>query len=158
ISHHLNIQQNVTKLTKMSERFPFSFLCYTYLNVASEPIHRGVPMFEHRRQPLLTPREFLIRQLMYLLVALGIIGGSLVLGMVGYHYFENLAWIDALLNAAMLLGGMGPVNELHTSAGKLFASFYALYSGIVFLVSVGVILAPLYHRFLHHFHLEMEDA
>lgn len=115
-------------------------------------------MFEHRRQPLLTRREFLIRQLIYLLVALGIIAGSLVLGMLGYHYFEHLAWIDALVNAAMLLGGMGPVNELHTTAGKLFASFYALYSGIVFLVSVGVILAPLYHRFLHRFHLEIGDA
>jgi hypothetical protein len=115
-------------------------------------------MFEHRLQPLLTPREFIIRQLEYLLVALGIIGGSLVLGILGYHIFEGLPWIDALVNAAMLLGGMGPVNELHTTAGKLFASFYALYSGIIFLVSVGVILAPLYHRFLHRFHLEIEDA
>jgi hypothetical protein len=115
-------------------------------------------MFEHRRQPLLTPHEFLIRQLIYLLIALAIIAGSLVLGMFGYHYFEHLAWIDALVNAAMLLGGMGPVNELHTTAGKLFASFYALYSGIIFLVSVGVILAPLYHRFLHRFHLEIEEA
>ena len=115
-------------------------------------------MFEHRRQPLLSPHEFLVRQLIYLLVALVIIAGSLVLGMLGYHFFEHLAWIDALVNAAMLLGGMGPVNELHTTAGKLFASFYALYSGIVFLVSVGVILAPLYHRFLHRFHLEIEDS
>jgi len=115
-------------------------------------------MFEHRRQPLLAPREFLIRQLMFLLVAIVIIFGSLVLGMLGYHFLEKLAWIDALVNAAMLLGGMGPVNELHTNAGKLFASFYALYSGIVFLVTVGVILAPLYHRFLHRFHLEMGDS
>ena len=115
-------------------------------------------MFEHRRQPLLTPREFIIRQLFFLLAALALITGSLVLGILGYHFFEGLAWIDSLVNAAMLLGGMGPVNELHTTAGKLFASFYALYSGIVFLVSVGVILAPLYHRFLHRFHLEIEDA
>src|SRR5512143_3315875 len=111
-------------------------------------------MFEYRRQPLLSSREFLIRQLIFLLVAIIIIIGSLILGMVGYHFLEKMAWIDALVNAAMILGGMGPVNELHTDAGKLFASFYALYSGIVFLVSVGVILAPLYHRFLHHFHLE----
>lgn len=115
-------------------------------------------MFEHRKQPLLTPGEFLIRQLIYLLVAFGIIAGSLAMGILGYHFFENLPWIDSLVNAAMLLGGMGPVNELHTNAGKLFASFYALYSGIVFLVSVGVILAPLYHRFLHRFHLEAEDS
>jgi hypothetical protein len=115
-------------------------------------------MFEHHKQPLLTPREFLIRQLIYMLVAFIIIIGSLVLGVLGYHYFEGLAWVDALVNASMLLGGMGPVNELHTVAGKLFASFYALYSGIIFLVSVGVIMAPLYHRFLHRFHLEMEDS
>jgi hypothetical protein len=113
-------------------------------------------MFEHHKQPLLTPLDFIKRQLVFLLAALGIIAGSLVLGILGYHYFEHLPWIDALVNAAMLLGGMGPVNELHTNAGKLFASFYALYSGIVFLVSVGVILAPLYHRFLHRFHLEIE--
>lgn len=115
-------------------------------------------MFEHRQQPLLTAREFLRRQLFFLLVALGIIAGSLILGILGYHFFEGLTWIDSLVNAAMLLGGMGPVNELHTTAGKLFASFYALYSGIIFLVSVGVILAPLYHRFLHRFHLELDDA
>jgi hypothetical protein len=115
-------------------------------------------MFEHHKQPLLSPREFLIRQLIYLLVAFLIIAGSLVMGILGYHFFEKLPWIDALVNAAMLLGGMGPVNELHTNAGKLFASFYALYSGIVFLVSVGVILAPLYHRFLHRFHIQAEEA
>jgi hypothetical protein len=117
-------------------------------------VHR---MFEHHKQPLLSPREFAIRQLIYVLVAFAIIGGSLLLGMLGYHFLESLPWIDALVNAAMLLGGMGPVNVLHTDAGKLFASFYALYSGIVFLVSVGVILAPLYHRFLHRFHLEMDN-
>ncbi|MFZ2098856.1 MAG: hypothetical protein WAV05_19650 [Anaerolineales bacterium] len=115
-------------------------------------------MFEHRQQPLLSPRQFLIRQLIYLLVAISIIGGSLLIGMFGYHFLEHLAWIDALVNAAMILGGMGPVNELHTNAGKLFASFYALYSGIIFLISVGVIMAPLYHRFLHRFHLETEDS
>jgi hypothetical protein len=115
-------------------------------------------MFEHRKQALLSPREFLIRQLIYFIVALGIIAGSLVMGVLGYHFLEKLSWIDSLVNAAMLLGGMGPVNELHTVAGKLFASFYALYSGIIFLVVVGVIFAPLYHRFLHRFHLEMEDS
>ena len=66
--------------------------------------------------------------------------------------------MDALVNASMLLGGMGPVNELHTVTGKLFASFYALYSGIIFLVTVGIIMAPLYHRFLHRFHLDMEGS
>jgi hypothetical protein len=115
-------------------------------------------MFEHRKQPLLTPHEFLIRQLIYIFVASMIIVGSLVLGVLGYHFLEGLAWVDALVNASMLLGGMGPVNELHTVSGKIFASFYALYSGIIFLVVVGVIFAPLYHRFLHRFHLSMEDS
>jgi hypothetical protein len=115
-------------------------------------------MFEHHKQPLLSPHEFLIRQLIYLLVALAIIAGSLAMGVLGYHIFENLPWIDSLVNASMILGGMGPVNELHTNLGKLFASFYALYSGIVFLVSVGVIVAPLYHRFLHRFHLQADDS
>jgi hypothetical protein len=115
-------------------------------------------MFEHRKQPLLTPREFLIRELIYLLVASVIIIGSLLLGVFGYHYIEGLTWVDALVNASMILGGMGPVDVLHTAAGKIFASFYALYSGIIFLVSVGIILAPLYHRFLHRFHLDMEDS
>jgi hypothetical protein len=115
-------------------------------------------MFEHHKQPLLTPHEFILRQLLYLLVALLIIALSLFMGMAGYHYLESLPWIDSLVNASMLLGGMGPVNELHTNAGKLFASFYALYSGIIFLVVVGVIFAPLYHRFLHRFHLEMADS
>jgi hypothetical protein len=115
-------------------------------------------MFEHHKLPLLTPREFIIRQLVFLLVAIVIIFGSLVMGVLGYHFLENLAWIDALVNASMILGGMGPVNALRTNGGKLFASFYALYSGIIFLISVGIILAPLYHRFLHRFHLEVDES
>jgi hypothetical protein len=72
----------------------------------------------------------------------------------GYRLLEGFSWIDSTLNAAMILGGMGPVNELHTTAGKIFASCYALFSGIVFLVSVGVLLAPVIHRLLHQFHLQ----
>ena len=115
-------------------------------------------MFEHHKQPLLTPREFLFRELVYLFVAGLIIIGSLLLGVFGYHYLEGLPWVDSLVNASMILGGMGPVDVLHTVPGKIFASFYALYSGIIFLVSVGIILAPLYHRFLHRFHLDMEES
>ena len=115
-------------------------------------------MFEHRKQPLLTPREFLKRELIYLFVASLIIIGSLLLGVFGYHYLEGLTWVDSLVNASMILGGMGPVDVLHTVAGKIFASFYALYSSIIFLVTVGIILAPLYHRFLHRFQLDMEDS
>ncbi len=114
-------------------------------------------MFEHRRHRLLSRPAFLRRQAQYAAVALGIVGGSLVIGMLGYHALEGMAWIDAFVNAAMLLGGMGPVGELHTEAGKLFAGFYALYCGVVLLVSLGVLFAPVIHRLMHRFHLELES-
>lgn len=82
---------------------------------------------------------------------------SLAIGTLGYMYFFYLGWIDGLLNASMILTGMGPVNVAHTDGAKLFASFYALYSGIAFLTSVAVIFAPVLHRFLHKFHLDLED-
>ncbi len=114
-------------------------------------------MFEHRRQGLLSRAAFLRRQAKYAGVALGIVGGSLVIGMLGYHGLEGMAWIDAFVNAAMLLGGMGPVGELHTEAGKLFAGFYALYCGVVLLLSLGVLFAPAIHRLIHRFHLELDS-
>ncbi len=114
-------------------------------------------MYEHRHEPLLSRAAFLARMARHGTVALGIIIGSLGIGILGYHFIEGLPWVDALLNASMLLGGMGPVNALQTTAGKLFASFYALYSGVVFLVIAGIIFAPLFHRFLHHFHLEVDN-
>ncbi len=76
--------------------------------------------------------------------------------MCGYHYLERLSWLDALLNASMILSGMGPVAELKTTTGKLFASFYALFSGVAFVAIVGIVIAPVYHRFLHVFHLDPE--
>jgi hypothetical protein len=79
---------------------------------------------------------------------------ALLIGVLGYHLFEDMPWLDALVNASMILGGMGPVNELHTAGGKIFASAYALFSGAGFLVIVAVIMAPVFHRFLHRFHLE----
>ncbi len=79
---------------------------------------------------------------------------SLLMGVLGYRIFEDMPWIDALLNASMILGGMGPIGELHTFGGKLFASFYALFSGVVFLISMAVLAAPIIHRFLHKFHLD----
>jgi hypothetical protein len=111
-------------------------------------------MFERHNDPLLTKSAFLQRVLKYAMIALVIDFGSLMVGMAGYHFLEGLGWIDSLLNASMILGGMGPVNELHTNAGKLFASFYALYSGIIFLVVAGVLFLPVVHRLLHHFHLD----
>ena len=113
-------------------------------------------MFEHHRQPLLPRRAFLVRLGRFAGAALLLVTVSWLIGILGYRALEGLSWVDAILNAAMILGGMGPVNPLHTDAGKLFASFYALFSGIVFLVSVGVLIAPILHRFLHQFHLEAE--
>ena len=114
-------------------------------------------MFEHHREELLPRSLFMRRQARFTLVALGIILASLAIGMLGYHFLEGLAWIDAFLNAAMLMGGMGPVAPLTTDAGKLFAGLYALYCGLVLLISVGILATPIFHRFLHHFHLELDD-
>jgi hypothetical protein len=89
---------------------------------------------------------------------MAVIAGSLAIGILGYRYFEGMEWIDAFLNAAMLLGGMGPVDpKLQTDAGKLFAGIYALYAGMVVLVVAGVLLAPVFHRFIHRFHLEEDE-
>jgi hypothetical protein len=115
---------------------------------------RLLPRFEHRAQPVIPQRPFLARLARSGLVAAMLIGFSLAIGMVGYRYFETLTWIDAWLNAAMLLGGMGPVNPPVTAGGKLFAGFYALYCGLAVLVVAGVLLAPVAHRILHRFHME----
>lgn len=113
-------------------------------------------MYERSFQPLLPTKAYVRRQVIHILIALTMIFGSLFLGIIGYHWLEGFSWMDSLVNAAMILGGMGPVNELHTNGGKLFASGYALYSGIVFLIAAGVMVVPLFHRFLHRFHLEQE--
>ena len=89
-------------------------------------------------------------------MGLGIVALSLGVGMLGYRGFEGLPWLDAFLNASMILAGMGPVDTLHTTGGKLFAGCYAIYSGIALLTSVGLMFAPLVHRFLHRFHLETQ--
>jgi len=114
--------------------------------------------FEHRRQPLLPLRAFWSRLLRSLIAGVTLIGGSLAIGVLGYHGFAHLGWIDSILNASMILTGMGAVDRMDTVAGKLFASAYALFSGVAFLTSVGVILAPVVHRFLHRFHLAEEDG
>jgi hypothetical protein len=111
-------------------------------------------MFEHHHQPLLPRGKYLLRLLRHGGMALVLLIAVLAIGIFGYHGFEGLSFVDSLVNASMILGGMGPVNSLHTNAGKVFASGYALFSGIVFLFGVGVLLAPVIHRFLHKFHLE----
>jgi len=111
-------------------------------------------MFEARHHPLLPKHQFIKRVARSAFFALLLIGASLYIGMVGYHYFESLGWVDAYVNAAMILSGMGPVQELKTEEGKIFAGSYALFSGIVFLFGIAIILAPVFHRFLHQFHIE----
>jgi putative effector of murein hydrolase len=118
---------------------------------------REVIMFEHRSAPLLPRRMFVRRLALFSLIAVSILLVSLFLGILGYHYLEGLSWIDSLLNAAMILGGMGPVNVLQTDAGKWFASLYALFAGVVFLVVAGVIFAPVFHRFFHSLNLDLDD-
>lgn len=115
---------------------------------------RLLPEFEHRAQPVIPPRQFLVRLAHSGLIALGLIAISLGIGMVGYHTLEGLSWIDAFLNASMLLGGMGPVDPPLSFGGKLFAGLYALYCGLAVILVAGVILAPVAHRFLHLFHME----
>lgn len=110
--------------------------------------------FEHHSEPLLSRRKFLIRLTGHILSGVLLIALSLGAGMLGYHLFEHLSWVDALLNASMILGGMGPVNALTTTGGKIFASLYALFSGIIFLVAAGLMVAPVVHRLLHSMHLD----
>jgi hypothetical protein len=114
-------------------------------------------MFEHRRSALLPRKEFLRRQLRFAALSAAIVFGALSVGTLGYHGFEALPWLDALLNAAMILTGMGPVDRVATTAGKLFATAYALVSGVLFVTTVAVLFAPLVHRLFHHFHLELDD-
>ena len=109
-------------------------------------------MYEHRRSPLLPVRLYYIRLAQHAALAGLVVLVSLGAGMAGYAYFERLGWIDAFLNSAMLLGGMGPVDAPKTDAGKLFAGVYALYAGLVFIATASVALAPILHRVLHKFH------
>jgi hypothetical protein len=111
-------------------------------------------MYEKAKEPLAAAPLFARRVLRHTAVAAGVIVLSLAAGLVGYHHFEGLPWIDALLNASMLLGGMGPVDALHTTPGKLFASAYALYCGLVVILTTGILLAPFLHRLMHHFHCD----
>lgn len=119
---------------------------------------RGRGLFEHRSERLITRAAFARRLGRHALTAALIMTFSLFIGIVGYEHFEHLPWRDAFLNSAMLLGGMGPVDALKTPAGKLFAGFYALYAGIVFLGTATVLLAPVLHRILHTFHCDEHDA
>ena len=111
-------------------------------------------MFEHRQAPLLPRREYYHRLARHGLIALGLLAAGLLIGMGGYHFIEGMPWIDAFANAAMILSGMGPLDPIKTAAGRLFAGAYAIFSGVAFLTTVGILLAPVVHRSLHKFHLE----
>ncbi|MFH1764424.1 MAG: hypothetical protein ABIF09_09550 [Gemmatimonadota bacterium] len=114
-------------------------------------------MYESKPQPPLSRLRFRRRLMLHLLVATGLVLGSLLIGMAGYAYFEHLGWRDAFLNAAMLLGGMGPIESPQSGGGKLFAGAYALYSNLAFVVAAGIVLAPVVHRLLHRFHWETNE-
>ena len=115
-------------------------------------------MYEHLTEPMLSSRRFFRRLAMHALVALGLVGVSLLIGTLGYHSLGREAWIDAFLNASMLLGGMGPVGEITTTSGKLFAACFALYAGLMLIGITTLVLAPVIHRILHTVHLEEPDV
>lgn len=110
--------------------------------------------YESRIQPLASMQRYIWRLLVSFLVAALLIGVSLAAGMLGYAHFEGMSWLDAFLNASMILSGMGPAEQLRSDAGKLFAGCYALYSGLVIVLASGIVLAPVVHRILHRFHVD----
>lgn len=110
------------------------------------------------KKPARRARSFPHRFLFALSLSSGLIGLALGVGILGYHLIAELDWVDSLLNASMILAGMGPVNPLNTDAAKLFASIYALISGLVFIGATGILLTPIFHRVLHHFHLEEKES
>lgn len=114
-------------------------------------------MYEHKTEPLLSRVEFAWRVVRHLVYGLLAVGAALGIGIAGYHFLDALSWTDALVNASMILGGMGPVDPLKNDAAKYFASFYALFSGLVFIALLGLLLAPFLHRLVHRFHLEGEE-
>jgi len=111
-------------------------------------------MYEHHTKPLLPRPVFYRRIAMNFAIGAVVIFVSLSGGMLGYHHFENMSWVDAFVNASMILSGMGPVSNLQTDAGKIFAGCYALFSGLALVAALGIMFAPVVHRFLHKFHLE----
>ena len=114
--------------------------------------------YERRHHPLLPWPAFLRRVLVNLGLGLVVVGGSLAIGIWGYHFFEGLAVLDSFLNASMILSGMGPLWSPRTDGGKLFAGLYALYSGLAVLAIAGLVFAPLIHRFMHRFHAVDDDT
>jgi hypothetical protein len=113
--------------------------------------------FEHKLEPIATPREFNRRLFRVTTATFGVLTVWLAVGVLGYHGFAHMNWVDSVYNASMIMGGMGPVGDLPDDTAKLFASAYAIYCGVVLLVSVGLLISPLFHRLLHHFHIDAKD-
>jgi hypothetical protein len=124
--------------------------CLLPVNNSAENIF----MYESKKQPLASIKTFYQRVLKNIVLACGIMGICLALGVAGYHYSADIPWLDAIHNSSMILSGMGPVVEIKTVAGKWFSSFYALFSGVVFITNIGIILAPAMHRLFHRLHLQ----
>ncbi|HEV8003391.1 MAG TPA: hypothetical protein VGP63_26240 [Planctomycetaceae bacterium] len=118
---------------------------------------RHLLKYERKNQPLISRRAFARRLATNAAFSVGLILVSLFAGMLGYHFFEAQSWVDAFANAAMILSGMGPLGQLNTTGGKIFAGLYALYSGLALILAIGVVIAPIVHRFLHRFHMEAES-
>lgn len=115
------------------------------------------PVFEKYNEPLAPRDRFIKRQLKCAGFGLLATVMALIIGMAGYHHFEGMLWVDAFVNASMILSGMGPLSILVTSAGKIFAGCYALFSGLIFIFSIGFIFSPIVHRFFHKLHLNVSD-
>ncbi len=111
-------------------------------------------MYEHKKQPLASQKTYYKRIGRSVLLALLVLFISLMIGIIGYHYTTGMDWLDALLNASMILSGMGPVDTITEPGGKWFASLYALFSGVIFITNIGLILAPAIHRIMHRLHVE----
>ena len=139
------------------EEEPSAASCYASRAATSDTLAsqwRIPPCSNIVASPLLSREAFLRRQLRFAALSAAIVLGALAIGTFGYHTIEGLPWLDAQLNAAMILTGMGPVDRMQTAPGKLFASAYALVSGVLFVTTVAVLFAPVIHRFFHHLHLD----
>ena len=111
-------------------------------------------MFERKHEKLAAPSVFARRMFKAFGLSMGLVAPALAIGILGYHWIDELSWVDALLEASMILGGMGPVNPLKNEHAKIFAALYALFSGLILIGVMGIVLAPLVHRVLHKFHVE----
>jgi hypothetical protein len=114
-------------------------------------------MYERRHQKIASRSTFVKRMIAHIAAAALLSAAALFLGVSGYHWIAGLGWVDSLLEASMILGGMGPVNPLTTTGAKLFSSGYALFSGLMFIALMGIVLSPVIHRLLHKFHADERD-